>query len=393
MGKGFVRTLTLALAALLLAGCALGGGEQRRRERLVRNLADDAAAFNEAYAQAMTGQLLLNILRARDRLPTQYLAMSSIQDAPTITSSQSFTLGSLSFGDIGSPWGVGEASIGREVERHPSYSLGPFASDDLRRVVFDPTEPAVFAEYWNAGWPKELLLLLMADRIARIDHGAGHALTEFANEGDHLRDNCEGPAEGGGCAYVQLVRGLAQELHGRTPDRATDMSGVCGLAAAYDPARPQPRREQEPPACDRVARVLIGEVEYAIFLRSLDDIVYYVGELLRGTPEGARGVLEAPIRIGSAGIDEGGRGVPLFRVVQGEARGRFAASVVYDGLRHNAGPAVARACASAAQDDPCRDDAESGDRSSQVLALLSQLLLRNQSDRSVPPPPTVLITQ
>jgi hypothetical protein len=391
MGKGFVRTLTLAVAALFLTGCALGGGEQRRRERLVRNLADDAAAFNEAYAQAMTGQLLLNVLRARDRLPTQYLAMSSIQDAPTVTSSQSFTLGSLSFGDIGSPWGVGEASIGREVERHPSYSLGPFASDDLRRVVFDPTEPAVFAEYWNAGWPKELLLLLMADRIARIDHGAGHALAEFANEGDHLRDNCEGTVEGGGCAYVQLVRGLARELHGRTPDRTTDMSGVCGLAAAYDPARPQPRRNE--PECDRVARVLVGDVEYAIFLRSLDDIVYYLGELLRGDSEGARGALEAPIRIGSAGIEGGGRGVPLFRVVRGEIRGRFAASISYDGVRYSAGPAVARACTRAADDGPCRDDAESGDRSSQVLALLSQLLLRNQSDQSVPPPPTVLITQ
>lgn len=391
MGTGIVRALAPVVAALLLAGCAFGGGEERRRERLVRNLADDAAAFNEAYAQAMTGQLLLNILRARDRLPTQYLAMSSIQDAPTITSSQSFTLGSLSLGDIGSPWGVGEASIGREVERHPSYSLGPFASDDLRRVVFEPTEPAVFAEYWNAGWPKELLLLLMADRVARIDHAAGNALTEFANEGDHLRDNCEVTVEGGGCAYVQLVRGLAQELHGRTPDRATDMSGVCGFVAAYDPTRPQPRRSGQ--ECDRVARVLVGDVEYAIFLRSLDDIVYYLGELLRGESDGARGALEAPIRIGSAGIDEGGRGVPLFRIVRGEARGRFAASVNYDGQRYNAGPAVARACARAVEDGPCRDDAERGDRSSQVLALLSQLLLRNQSDRSVPPPPTVLITQ
>src|SRR5690606_41044993 len=98
MRNRIVRLLALVVAAVMLAGCALGDAGQRRRERLVRDLADDAAAFNEAYAQAMTGQLLLNILRARDRLPTQYLAMSSIQDAPTITSSQSFSLGSLNFG-------------------------------------------------------------------------------------------------------------------------------------------------------------------------------------------------------------------------------------------------------------------------------------------------------
>jgi hypothetical protein len=387
------RSLLLTMAALFLASCAIGDGGQRRRERLVRDLADDAAAFNEAYAQAMTGQLLLNVLRARDRLPTQYLAMSSIQDAPTITTSQSFSLGSLNFGDVGSPWGVGEVSVGRDIERHPSYSLGPFASDDLRRVVFDPTEPAVFAEYWNAGWPKEVLLLLMADRVARIDHGAGGVrLTEFVNDAEDLREDCAAGVDSQGCDYVRLVRGLAQELRGRTPDRAADMSGVCGLAAAYSPVRAQPRRA-DAPECDRVARVLVGQVEYVVFLRSLDDIIYYLGELLRDEDGDGRRTLEAQIRIGAAGLDGGGSGVPLFRVVAGEARGRFAASVSYDGVRYSAGPAVARACRQAADEGPCRDDADSGDRSSQVLALLTQLLLRNQSDQSVPPPPTVLITQ
>lgn len=386
-----VRTLALVLAAAVLAGCALGDAGQRRRERLVRDLADDAAAFNEAYAQAMTGQLLLNVLRARDRLPTQYLAMSSIQDAPTITSSQSFSLGSLNFGDIGSPWGVGGVSVGREIERHPSYSLGPFAAEDLRRVVFDPIDPAVFAEYWNAGWPKDLLLLLLSDRVARIDHAAapGARLTEYVNDAEDLGNDCQGPPEGG-CAYVQLARELARELRRRPPDRATDLSGVCGLAAAYDPAQPQPRRANAP-ECDRAARVLIGDVEYVVFLRSLDDVIYYLGELLRD--DGAGRELEAPIRVGSAGIDGGGRGVPLFRIVTGEKRERFAATVIYDGVRHNAGPAVSRSCASPSDGGLCRDDADSGDRSSQVLALLIQLLLRNQSDASVPPPPTVLITQ
>jgi hypothetical protein len=339
----------------------------------------------------MTAQLLLNVLRARDRLPTQYLAMSSIQDAPTITSSQSFSLGSLTFGDVGSPWGVGDISVGREVERRPSYSLGPFASEDLRRIVFDPTEPAVFAEYWNAGWPKDVLLLLMADRIARIEHGPGAPqLAEYVNDAEDLRDNCERDAEGG-CGFVRLARDVARELRRRTPDRAADMSGVCGLAAAYAPLRAQPRRADAPP-CDRLARVLVGDVEYVIFLRSLDDIIYYLGEMLRDD-EASREAIEAPIRIGSAGIDGGGQGVPLFRIVVGEPRGQYAASVMYNGVRYSAGPAVGRACERAAESGPCRDDADTGDRSSQVMALLMQLLLRNQSDRSVPPPPTVLMTQ
>lgn len=213
MRNRIVRMLALAMAGLVLASCAFGDAGQRRRERLVRDLADDAAAFNEAYAQAMTGQLLLNVMRARDRLPTQYLAMSSIQDAPTITSSQSFTLGSLTFGDLGSPWGVGDLSVGREVERHPSYSLGPFASDDLRRVVFDPIDPAVFAEYWNAGWPKDFLLLLMADRVARIDHAISAEpearLAEYVNDAEHLSDNCEGRPKADARTFSSRANSLA----------------------------------------------------------------------------------------------------------------------------------------------------------------------------------------
>ncbi|MEZ6023035.1 MAG: hypothetical protein R3C16_06410 [Hyphomonadaceae bacterium] len=56
-------------AAVLVSACASNPQTLTRRETLARQIADDAAAFNEAYGQAVSAQILLNILRSRDRLP------------------------------------------------------------------------------------------------------------------------------------------------------------------------------------------------------------------------------------------------------------------------------------------------------------------------------------
>lgn len=387
-----MRLIAVAAAAMLCASCTTYAGEERRA-RLVGDLSADAIAFNEAYAQAMTGQILVNILRARDRLPTQYLAMSAIQDSPSITSGQSLTLGSINLGDIASPWAVGEAGITRGIERQPSYSVAPFSAGDLRNIMFEPTDPGVFAEYWNAGWPKDLLLFLLADRIVRISPDPAARVIEFENDAGDFRDDCAEAVATRGCDYVRLARTLARELAGQGPDRVTSMSAVCGFVAAYAPARPRALAAGATLTnCDSAARIIVGDVEYVIFLRSLNDIVFYLGELLRDAGAAAD-AFNAPIRVGAAGIPRGGQGVPLFRVTTAGAGRTYAAAVSYGGARYFAGPAISRSCPEVTPDGPCRDDFDSGDRSSQVLALLMQLLLRNQSDESRPPPPSILITQ
>ena len=240
--------MRLGFSALMLALACVAGctptqlQSDSRRAELSRRIADDAVAFNEAYLQAMTGQLLLNVLRARDRLPTQYLAMSAIQYAPTVTQRQALTLGNIELGDINSPFGLGSATFGRDMQLQPSFNLGPYSARDIGGIIFEPEGADVFGEYWNAGWPREALLLLMADRIARIDRRAGGEpeIHEFANDSGDFRADCAEGVENDGCAYVREVRALAASLRGQSPDRRTDMSGVCGMAAAYNPTRARP---------------------------------------------------------------------------------------------------------------------------------------------------------
>ena len=55
-----MKTWLAGIAAALAAGaCATRRPDPMRREHLARQIADDAAAFNDAYGQAVSAQILL----------------------------------------------------------------------------------------------------------------------------------------------------------------------------------------------------------------------------------------------------------------------------------------------------------------------------------------------
>ena len=125
-------------------------------------------------------------------------------------------------------------------------------------------------------------------------------------------------------------------------------------------------------------------------LRSLDDMVYYVGELLRAdsTHVAPGAAFEAQVTIHAAGLRGGGRGVPLFQVAPAHegSHENYAAEIAYGGHRYRAGPAIGRSCGEAAADGVCRDIAEEGDRSSSVLSLIAEILALNQSPDAIRAP-------
>jgi len=106
-----LRVMAATLAALMTAACATTPAVPFRRESLARQISDDAAAFNEAYARAVSGQILLNVLRGRERLPRHYLSMSGIQDAPSLRFRENAGIGSIPLGDGASPWGFGSFGL------------------------------------------------------------------------------------------------------------------------------------------------------------------------------------------------------------------------------------------------------------------------------------------
>jgi hypothetical protein len=376
------------VAACTLAACAQAGVRSPRAD-LARQIADDAAQFNEAYAQAVQAQILLNIMRSRDRLPRHYLAMTGIADSPSWRYRQNAGIGSIPLGDSGAPWGFGNVGVERETQTRPTYAVQPFGAETLTRTVFDATQPYVFAHYWRSGWPRDLLTLVMVERITRTD--AGGAVTVFNNEANEIFRDCPADVETGGCDFVRALRTLLTGTN--MPGAISSDEGaqaVCGLVDAYAPARPV--RAAAPADNERCEPTFVagGDV-YVFCLRSLDDMIYYVGELLRaGSMDAAPGApIEAQLTIAAAGLRGGGQGVPLFRVTpHASAReGRiYGAEVAYGGQRYYAGPAISRSCGAAAASGPCQDNAEEGDRSSSVLSLIAEILALNQSPEAIRAP-------
>ncbi|MEZ5958263.1 MAG: hypothetical protein R3C27_13750 [Hyphomonadaceae bacterium] len=377
-------------AALLVASCASAPDFPSQRERLARQIADDAVGFNEAYAQAVSAQILLNILRSRDRLPRHYLAMTGISDSPSWTTSRSATLGGVPLGDINSPWGVGGLGVSGERSSRPSYAVQPFSAETLTRTAFQPTPSNVFEHYWYSGWPRDLLLLMMVESIEKIGPD-GHLYT-YTNEANTIANDCVASVQTEGCEFVREMRAFLAAAEQHPLQSNIDLTtgrALCGLVEAYGPVAPvRPIAPREGQVCDPV--FAIGGDTLRLRLRSLDDMVYYVGELLRAdaTQVGPDGVIEAQITIRAAGLRGGGRGVPLFRVmpVSEAARGYYAAEVSYGGHRYRAGPAIGRSCAEASAVGVCEDVAEEGDRSSSVLSLIAEILALNQSPDAIRAP-------
>lgn len=380
--------IAVCAAALLLASCATAPAFPSQRERLTRQIADDAVGFNEAYAQAVSSQILLNILRSRDRLPRHYLAMTGISDSPSWTTSSSATLGGVPLGNIGSPWGFGELGASRERSSRPSYAVQPFSAETLTRTAFQPTPSNVFEHYWYSGWPRDLLLLMMAESIEKT--GADGHLYTYTNEANTIFDDCVASVQTEGCDFVREVRAFLAAAAEHPRPRGINMETgrpLCGLVEAFGPTTPvRPMAPREGQVCDPVFAVGGDTVR----LRSLDDMVYYVGELLRAdSTHAAPGeATEAQVTIRAAGLRGGGQGVPLFRVTPARDATHeiFAAEIAYGGHRYRAGPAIGRSCGEQSDEGACRDVAEEGDRSSSVLSLIAEILALNQSPDAIRAP-------
>lgn len=385
--RGLILAAMLALASCASLPSAPGSGAARAH--LARQIADDAAAFNDAYGQAVTGQILLNVLRSRDRLPRHYLSMTGISNAPTSSASQSAGVGSIPFGGATNPFAFGTIAASRSTEQRPSYAVQPFTADTLTRTAFEPTQPYVFAHYWGSGWPRDLLLLLMVERIELTDEGGAHR--EYINEANTVFRDCPEGVDTQGCDFVRAARVFLAHTEAMQRARVDGEAGegICGLVEAYAPHAPvHAATPAQGVQCDPV--FVVGGARYSFKLRSLDDIIYYVGELMRLDSTNARPneILEAPVTIRAAGLRGGGRGVPLFRILPEASAPAavYSAQIEYDGRRYVAGPAIGRSCADGAATGACQDDAQHGDRSSSVLSLIAELLALNQSPDAIRAP-------
>jgi len=395
-------TLTAALT-----GCATVHSLDATPDEVADRIAGDAVAYNEAYGRAIADQVLLNVLRARDRLPLYHLSMSGITEGSQLQSTTTAGLGSVGLGaGGGTPWAVGSLQQQQQDTTKPTYSLNPFGSsgNDIRARQFQQASAEIFRSYWENGWPIEILFSVMVEGLdetaipptstgRRTRRAPQPQARAIFNGGGAYRGDCGQrvlpllPSDAGAaarasmirrCEFLWLTRELADAAGPRPPLRA--LTDTCA-----QPPTPQPQR-----IC--AVQFDHGGKRYTLQLRAMDDMIYFVGSLLREIDDGRPSTvptLTARVNIRPTDVvpadgesfEDIERTATLFRVRQlerGQTREVFAARVRYHGVHYAAGPPSGVVCIGIVH---CANRAgPHNDATARVLSLLTQLVILSQSE-------------
>ncbi len=398
----FVKVAALALGALCMQGCAIVS--DLGATGLAENIEDNAATLNEAHTRAMTAIIAINVLRARDRWPTNYTTLSGIKSNPTLSLNGSASLGPLGLGNSPMPFAGSSASISRNEVANAEYSVNPFSNNDRTQGLLKPIQPEMLESYWLAGWPRETLMWLFVDAVTFTgesqpwyidgdEFSSAPSASDAANlkryvavinaakRGDvvfgqlpsptldqrnctpydpvYLRETLGGanPMDSGrgGGNMADTIR-TVEVLTGRQLVLADDTRASVAGEAVIAPDRFNRRLL----LCDPVGSAWgfmdanTGRPLAMVRTRSFDDMIYFLGETLRnGTPE-------SPTVAGN---------VILFQTYADRADRSFAVRVEHANSVYFIAPQMT-------------DDGVAGpkDVTGNVLSLLNQLYLLAQSD-------------
>lgn len=392
-----------ALGALSLQGCAtvsdLGA------TGLAENIEGNAATLNDAHTRAMTAIIAVNVLRARDRWPTNYTTLSGIKSNPTLSLNGSASFGPLGLGNANMPFAGSSASISRNESANAEYSVNPFSNNDKTQGLLKPIQPDQLQNYWLAGWPRETLMWLFIDAVTFAgdsqpwyidgdEFSASPSPADAANTRRYVeiitkakrgevdfdvlpspsldQRNCTpydpvylretlggsggpdgGNRNGGGMSEtIRTVEGLTGRQLVLSGDPRTARAGEAEIAPD--------RFNRRLLLCDSVTPqwgfidAATGAPLAAIRTRSFDDMIYFLGETLRSGTE------DNPTVAGS---------VILFQTYGERADRAFAVRVEHAGRVYFIAPQT-----------PAGDTVGPKDVTGNVLSLLNQLYLLAQSD-------------
>ncbi|MDP3492762.1 MAG: hypothetical protein Q8R82_06575 [Hyphomonadaceae bacterium] len=152
-----------ALGALSLQGCASIGN--LGASGVAENIEGNAATLNEAHTRAMTAIIAMNVMRARDRWPTNYTTLSGIKSNPTLSLNGSASFSPLGLGNANAPFVGSSANVSRNESANAEYSVNPFSNNDKTQGLLKPIQPDQLENYWLAGWPRETLMWLFVDAV------------------------------------------------------------------------------------------------------------------------------------------------------------------------------------------------------------------------------------
>ncbi|MEE8507064.1 MAG: hypothetical protein V3S40_12700 [Kiloniellales bacterium] len=152
-----LRLLSAALLCAALAACSFD-----------ERIADHAVKYNKTVEEAHNSLLLLNILRARDRRPMHFTAFSQVRGKLTLKSTGSLGL-QIPFGGDASNTFPLTPKLELSQTSSPSFDIAILDSKEFIIGILSPIERSIFKFYLDQRWPPEVLLYLF---IHKIDQSA-----------------------------------------------------------------------------------------------------------------------------------------------------------------------------------------------------------------------------
>ena len=155
--RGMLGLPLLAVAAVALGACSFAG-----------TMAEHAFNYNETVEDSANEAILLNVLRARDRKPMHFTALSQIRG--------DFTLSGTAGSSANAPVG-GSApdtytlipSISATISGRPSFDLDILNKQKFMQGITKPIQMKLFHYYWEQGWPRQMLLHLFIRKVVQTE--------------------------------------------------------------------------------------------------------------------------------------------------------------------------------------------------------------------------------
>ena len=140
------------VACLLLGGCSFS-----------ETIAENSINYNKTVAQSADAQILLNVLRARDRHPTHFTALTEFKGTLKQSTSGGFSF-ALPFGGGTNEEFSFNPQLNLTQESQPTYTITVLdTAKEFAKAVLTPVTLSDVKLFMDQGWPIEFLLYMAVE--------------------------------------------------------------------------------------------------------------------------------------------------------------------------------------------------------------------------------------
>jgi hypothetical protein len=167
--------------------------------------------YSDTYAETQNRQMLLNLARLSNREPIYFFQLTQILAGYTFTETASIG-DSHERGLITSPatnFRTATASLGGTATHNPTFTLVPLGGDKFATQLLAPIKPEIFYELFEEGWPVDLLMRVLIERMELVLPAATPAGANKIGTGEQLEMMVNNPLEQKDGHYDRFLRACA----------------------------------------------------------------------------------------------------------------------------------------------------------------------------------------